>query len=218
MRVRAYIGIFSVAAIAVFSAALLWRMLVDGGGFGRLGLAGVFFVAMLSHLTVVARDMFVPVFLSLTPLYNPLILGSVAGCGAALGEVTTYFLGWGVAESVREGQRGMDDRVAGWISRYGMWVILLVSMTPLPDAPIVLLAGSGRMPFKKLLVVEAVGKTTYYAFGAFVGGFFFIGLTDLMGSLYASVLVVSFSVVFCFLVTWKKSREAIFAFVERLIP
>lgn len=217
MRVRAYIGIFSVATIAVFSAVILWRMLVDGGGFGRLGLAGVFLVAMLSHLTVVARDMFVPVFLSLTPLYNPLILGSVAGCGAALGEVTTYFLGWGVAESVREDQREIDDRVAGWISRYGMWVILLVSMTPLPDAPIVLLAGSGRMPFKKLLVVEALGKTTYYTFGAFVGGFFFIGLTDLMGSLYASVLVVSFSVVFCFLVTWKKSREAIFAFVERLV-
>ncbi len=193
-------------------------MLVNGSGFGQLGLAGVFLVAMLSHLTVVARDIFIPVFLSLTSLYTPLILGSVAGCGAALGEVTTYFLGWGVAESVREDQREIDNRVAGWISQYGMWVVLLVSMTPLPDAPVVLLAGSGRMPFKKLLVVEALGKTTYYTLGAYVGGFFFVGLTDLMGSLSASILVVSFSVVFCFLVTWKKSREAIFAFIERLIP
>jgi len=218
LRGRAYISFFGVAATAVLSAILLWRILVDGSSLGQLGLGGVFLAAMLSHLTVVARDMFVPLFLSLTPIYSPLLLGAVAGWGGALGEVTTYFLGWGVAESVRENRSGMDDRVTNWIRRYGMWAVLLVSLTPLPDTPVVLLAGSGRLPFKRLLIVEGVGKTAYYTLGAIVGGFIFTGMTDALGSFSASIVVVSLSVVFCFLVTWRKSRDAIFGLVERLIP
>jgi len=193
-------------------------MLVDGSSLGKLGLGGVFLAAMLSHLTVVARDMFVPMFLSLTPIYSPLLLGAVAGWGGALGEVTTYFLGWGVAESVRENRSKMEDRVADWIRRYGLWAVLLVSLTPLPDTPVVLLAGSGRLSFKKLLIVEGVGKTTYYSLGAIVGGFLYTGMTDVLGSLFASTVVVSISVAFCFLVTWRKSRDAIFSLVERLMP
>ena len=213
-----YFSIFGVAATALISSVVLWKMLVDGVSFSQLGLVGVFLASMLSHLTVVARDMFVPIFLSLTPIYNPLLLGVFAGTGGALGEVTTYFLGWGVAESVREDQSGVENRVDGWIKRYGLWAVLLVSLTPLPDAPVILLAGSARLPFKKLLIIEALGKTTYYTFGAVVGGFIFTGLTGVLGSLFASVLVVSFSVVFCFLVTWRKSRDAIFNLIERLIP
>ncbi len=193
-------------------------MLVDGSSLGKLGLGGVFLAAMLSHLTVVARDMFVPMFLSLTPIYSPLLLGAVAGWGGALGEVTTYFLGWGVAESVRENRSKMEDRVAGWIRRYGLWAVLLVSLTPLPDTPVVLLAGSGRLSFKKLLIVEGVGKTAYYSLGAIVGGFLYTGMTDVLGSLFASTVVVSISVAFCFLVTWRKSRDAIFSLVEWLMP
>lgn len=217
MRWKAYISIFSVTATAAISAVMLWRMLVDGSSLGNLGLGGVFLASMLSHLTVVARDMFVPMFLSLTPIYSAPLLGAFAGWGGALGEVTTYFLGWGVAETVRDDLSEMDDRVSGWIRRYGLWTVLLVSLTPLPDTPVVLLAGSGRLPFKKLLIVEGVGKTAYYTLGAIVGGFVFTGLTNVLGSLSASVVVVSVSVAFCFFVTWRKSRDAIFRLVERLI-
>lgn len=214
---RAHISIFGVIATAALSAVVLWRTLVDQSSLGRLGLGGAFLAAMLSHLTVVARDMFVPMFLSLTQVYSPILLGAAAGWGAALGEVTTYLLGWGVAESVRDEQSWSEDRVAGWIRRYGMWAVLLVSLTPLPDTPIVLLAGSGRLPLRKLLLAEGVGKTAYYTFGAFVGGFVFTGLTDAVGSFYASALIVAVSVAFCILVTWRKSRDAVFCWVERLI-
>jgi len=140
------------------------------------------------------------------------------GWGGAIGEVTTYLLGWGVAESVRDESSGTDDRIAGWIRRYGMWAVLLVSLTPLPDTPVVLLAGSGRLPFKKLLLVEGLGKTAYYTLGAVVGGFFFTGLTNVLGRFSASAVMVAGSVAFCVLVTWRRSRDAIFGWAERLIP
>ena len=216
MKMRGYISIFSVAVIAVLSAFILWRILADKSQLGQLGLVGVFLASMLSHLTVVARDMFVPVFLPLTSIYSPFLLGAVAGWGGAIGEVTTYFLGWGVAESIQENQSDAENRIAGWINRYGLLAVLLVSLTPLPDTPIVLLAGSSRLPFKKLFIVEGVGKTALYTLGAFIGGIVFGGLSEKFGGIMASVLMVAVSVAFCILVTWSKSRDAIFGLFERI--
>jgi membrane protein DedA with SNARE-associated domain len=148
-------------------------------------------------------------------VYSPPILGIIAGWGGALGEVTTYYLGWGVAEFVRGNDGEKGDEVDGWIKRYGLWAVLLVSITPLPDTPIVLLTGSGRLPFKKLLLVEGIGKTIYYTLGAFIGGFIFTDMTEVLGGFYASTIVFSFSLAFTFLVTWSKSRNAILRLIER---
>ena len=214
MRRRAYFSFFLVSVTAVFSAILLWQTIVKYKSLDQLGLVGVFLASMLSHLTVVARDMFIPVFLHMAPKYNPLILGGSAGLGGALGEVTTYLLGWGIAESVRGNQSKMEDKVAKWVSKYGLWAVLLVSLTPLPDTPVVLLAGSNRLPFTKLLIVEVVGKTAYYTLGAVIGTFIFTGLTEIFGTLLTSAIIVTISIMFCILVTFKRSRDALFGWLS----
>ena len=215
MRSRAVVSIVAVAVVAVLSGVVLWRWTIDPETLGQFGLGGIFLASMLSHLTVVARDMFIPMFLPLASVYNPLVLGASAGIGAAIGEITTYFLGWGVAETIQENQ-GEEDRLARWIRRYGLWAVLLVAVTPLPDTPIILLAGSNKLPFGKLFVVECVGKTALYSVGAVVGGVVFTGLTGAVGGIAASALMVAGSLLFCILVTWKKSRDLIFGWFERL--
>ena len=121
-----------------------------------------------------------------------------------------------MAESIEGGQTDDDNRLTRWIKQYGLWAVLLVAVTPLPDTPIVLLAGSNRLPFGKLFLVECVGKTALYSLGAVVGGFVFTGLTSVVGSLIASLLMVVASLIFCVLVTWKRSRNFIFGWFERL--
>jgi membrane protein YqaA with SNARE-associated domain len=218
LKGKAWLSILAVTTVATISALLLWQMIFHGGSLGRLGLAGLFVASLLSHLTVVARDMFIPMFLAMTPTHPPLHLGVAAGWGGAIGEVSAYFLGWGVAESIERDTRQAESRVSRWIRQYGLWAVLLVSITPLPDTPIVLIAGSGRLPLKRLVVVEGVGKMTYYTLGAFLGEFIFIGLRDTLGSLAASMFLVAASLVFCVLVTWGRSRDVIFGWVERLLP
>jgi len=215
MRSRAVVSIVAVAVVAVLSGVILWRWTIDPETLGQFGIGGIFLASMLSHLTVVARDMFIPMFLPLASVYNPLVLGASAGIGAAIGEITTYFLGWGVAETIQESQ-GEDNRLARWIRRYGLWAVLFVAVTPLPDTPIILLAGSNKIPLGKLFVVECVGKTTLYSIGAVVGSVVFMGLTGAVGSITASALMVAGSLLFCILVTWKKSRDLIFGWFERL--
>ena len=216
MNKRGWASIIGVIAVALISGVLLWRLMVQGEALGRLGLLGVFVAAMLSHLTVVARDMFVPLFLPLASVYHPVVLGSAAGTGAAVGEVTTYFLGWGVAESM-EAMTGAEDKIAEWIKRYGLWAVLLVALTPLPDTPIVILAGSRKLSFRRLLAIEVVGKSALYSVGAVVGGLVYGSLESSLGTFVASGLMVVGSLVFCVAVTWKPSRDWIFGLMEKVI-
>ena len=215
MKTRAMISLTAVAVVAALSGVVLWRWTMDPETLGQFGLGGIFIASMLSHLTVVARDMFIPMFLPLASVYNPLVLGARAGIGAAIGELTTYFLGWGVAESFGKGVED-DSRLSRWIRKYGLWAVLFVAVTPLPDTPIVLLAGSRKLPFAKLFAVECIGKTALYTLGAVVGGIVFTGLTGSVGSMTASVVMVVGSLIFSVLVTWKKSRDMIFGWFERL--
>ncbi len=216
MRRKVILSIAGVVFVAAVSTYMLWRWTTNPESLGKIGLGSIFIVSMVSHLTVVARDMFIPLYLPLSSIYHPLALGASAGIGAAIGEVTTYLLGWGVAESIRD-QQGEDNRLARWIRQYGLWAVLLVAITPLPDTPIVLLAGSNKLPFTKLFIVECIGKTILYTIGAVVGGFVFTGLTGAVGGWMASLLIVVGSLAFCVLVTWKKSRDMIFGLFARAL-
>ncbi len=106
MKKRVLLNLVSVAAISVISAIILWDILFLQRSLGQIGLFSIFFVSMISHMTIVARDMFLPLFLSLKLEYNPILLGILAGWGGALGDVSSYFLGWGIGESIRNEQGG----------------------------------------------------------------------------------------------------------------
>jgi membrane protein YqaA with SNARE-associated domain len=215
MNRRGWFSIIAVLTIAVISGVILWKLMYNSQSLKQFGLFGIFIASLLSHLTVFARDMFVPLFIPLASVYNPVILGIFAGTGGALGEVTTYFLGWGVAESIE--MNNLEDRIARWIHKYGLWAVLLVAMTPLPDTPIVLLAGTRKLSFRRLLLVEILGKTALYSLGASIGGFVYTGLEDALGQIVASIIVVTGSLLFSIMVTWKPSRDWVFGLVDKLI-
>jgi len=217
MNRSAYISIAAVSITALISGYFLWLLVTDVSKVEGLGLSGIFLVTLLSHLTMVARDIFIPLFLSLTPLYHPLILGTAAGVGGAIGDVAPYVLGMGVAETVKSDGSKAEDLVSRWISKYGLWAILIVAATPLPDLPVVMLAGTRRLPFKKLLIIEAIGKTALYSVGAFFGGWMFDLLIGAVGSLTASALILLTSITFCILLTWPPSRDWLFKLLDRFI-
>jgi membrane protein YqaA with SNARE-associated domain len=215
---RAYLTIGGVALTAVVSGYILLLFFTDATRVEEMGLAGVFLISMLSHATMVARDIFVPVFLALTPLYNPIILGAAAGIGGAIGDIIPYVLGIGVAETVEKQGSKAEALVDKWIKKYGLWAILVVAMTPLPDLPVVMLAGTRRLPFTKLVLIEAIGKTALYSVGAYVGGWIFELLIGAVGSWVASVGMVVVSIVFSVALTWPPSRDWLFNLLDRFIP
>jgi len=218
MNRRAYLTIAGVSATALVSGYLLLLLFTDTSRVEAMGLGGIFVVTLLSHSTMVARDIFVPLFLALTPLYNPILLGVAAGVGGAIGDIIPYLLGLGVAETVESEGGKAEDLVGRWLKKYGLWAVLVVAATPLPDLPVVMLAGTRRLPLHKLLMIEAVGKAALYTLGAWVGGWIFDLLIGAIGSTIASVGMVVVSIVFSIALTWPPSRDWLFRLLDRFIP
>jgi membrane protein YqaA with SNARE-associated domain len=215
---RAYLTITGVSVTALVSGYLLLLLFMDETRLEAMGLGGIFAASLLSHATMVARDIFVPLFLALAPFYNPVILGASAGIGGAIGDVIPYLLGLGVAETVEDKRSRAEDLVGRWIKKYGLWVVLIVAMTPLPDLPVVMLVGTRRLSFAKLVIIEATGKTFLYSIGAYVGGWVFELLIGVVGSWMASVGMVVASIVFSIALTWPPSRDWLFGILDRFIP
>jgi len=215
---RAILTIGGVAATALVSGYLLLLLFTDSSRLEAMGLGGIFAASMLSHATMVARDIFVPAFLALTPFYNPIILGTFAGLGGAVGDVIPYLLGLGVAETIEKSGSKSEALVDKWIKKYGLWAVLVVAMTPLPDLPVVMLAGTRRLPLTKLLALEAMGKTILYSVGAYVGGWVFELLIGAVGSWLASVGIIIGSIVFSVALTWPPSRDWLFGLLDSFIP
>ncbi|MEM1581459.1 MAG: hypothetical protein QXK89_02980 [Candidatus Bathyarchaeia archaeon] len=204
------------AVIAVvLSAVILYEAFIASSLLKNYGILSVFLAALFSHLTIVARGLFLPLFFSLTSMHNPLTLGLAAGLGGGLGELVAYYWGLGIKEALNPNEQ--TSSLPKWAEKYGSLMLLLFASSPLPDTPIVLLAGSLRFPLWKLMLIQITGKSILYSFGAIVGGFIFMELKSAFEEVIASTIILIASIVLCIIVSWNKSREKILYGLNKLI-
>ena len=216
LRRKALVSISAAILTAIISGMVLYNILFVGGMVEEKGLIGIFLAAMFSHLTVIGRDLFTPAFIALMKHYHPALLGISAGVGGAIGEVTAYYWGLGIREALQENSK--ENTISKWIDKYGLLVVLLVAASPLPDAPVALLAGSARFSLKKFLLVEAFGKSLYYSIGASIGGYIFKILSTSMDEWMLSLIVISASIIICIVASWGRSREKVIRIFKRILP
>lgn len=215
MKFKFILNIFIIIVTAIISALILYETLIAGYFLQEKGIIGIALASMFSHLTIIGRNLFVPAFLSLTMEYHPVLLGLSAGLGGAIGEITTYYWGLEIKKVVKQGSE--DESISKWINKYGLLAILLVAASPLPDTPIILLAGSVRLSLKKFFAIEILGKVLFYSFGAVVGGLIFTNLSNSVSEILISTLIIIFSTIICFLAYWSKGRKKIINIFKKIL-
>jgi len=209
---KALVNIVAAVLTAIISAIILYQTFFMETLLQEIGLLGIFLASMFCHLTVIGRNLFVPAFVNLLKYHNPFLLGLSAGLGAAFGEVTTYYWGRGIQEAFKD--NGQNGTLSKWIKKYGIIAILLVASSPLPDTPIVLLAGTARFPLSKFLAIQIVGKSAYYSFSAVVGGAIFQELSYHIEEWILSTIVLVGSLILCVLASCSKSRGWIMQLIK----
>jgi membrane protein YqaA with SNARE-associated domain len=136
--------------------------------FGRYGYPGIFVLSLLSSATIVLPAPSLAVVSVMGAVLNPVAVGLAAGAGEALGELTGYAAGYSgravVANQVRY------ERMVAWTHRYGLWVVLVLSIIPNPLFDLAgIAAGALRVPLTRFLLVCWLGKTVKTTIFAFAG-------------------------------------------------
>jgi len=185
-------------------------------GLRALGLPGLFLASFLGHFSIIMKDiLFVPIFLYMSQFWNPMLLGLVGGTGAGIGSLSAYLIGRSVGKfTVNKDNRG---EIPVWARKLGLFSVLLCSLTPLPDAPVLMLLGSAHLSVFVILTLEVVGKIILYTSMAIAGGIFYSNLAGTLPAPWDSVLIISVSLSFSVIVTWKRTRAPLVSFGQNMV-
>ena len=151
------LGIFAVSVVFV-----IW-MFVGGisssDWWKTLGYPGVFFLSLLASGGMVFPIPSLAATCGAAGLdLNLIVVGILAGIGETLGELVGYSIGFGGQSVVQ--RRRIYKRARAWMIRWGIGVLLLLSIIPNPIFDFVgIAAGALRYPIRRFLITVWAGKT-----------------------------------------------------------
>jgi membrane protein YqaA with SNARE-associated domain len=156
-------GVLILLTLLSLGAYRLARALPESPLFFSLGYLGVFLLTMTCSATLFVP---VPAWGAVTAagaFLHPVLLGLVAGAGAATGELTGYIAGRSGRLILSGATEGIVGRVRGHMDRRGFLTLFLLSAVPNPLFDVAgLTAGSlGYSPWRYWLAV-ALGKSIVY--------------------------------------------------------
>jgi membrane protein YqaA with SNARE-associated domain len=185
-------------------------------GLRSLGLLGVFLASFIGHFSIILKDIiFLPIFFSVSNFWDPLSLGLVGGLGGGLGELGAYLVGRGIGKFTANKQK--ESTIPNWVKKLGLFSVLIFSITPIPDTPVLMLLGSVHFPILAVLALEIIGKTLLYTSMAVAGGILYSNVSGILPVPWDSVIIASVSLGLSVIITWKKTRTRIFRFAQETI-
>ena len=148
--------------IAVSVVFVIWMFvggLSNSDWWKNLGYPGVFFLSLLASGGMVFPIPSLAATCGAAGLdLNLIVVGILAGIGETLGELVGYSIGFGGQSVVQ--RRRIYKRARAWMVRWGIGVLLLLSIIPNPIFDFVgIAAGALRYPLKRFLIIVWAGKT-----------------------------------------------------------
>lgn len=160
-------------------------------GFGLVfGYLGAFLVAFLGNATFLIPIPYMIITFILGGLtdtsgqflFDPIMVGLIAGMGATIGEMTGYLLGYGGSRFIEEGQRNAFSKYIEEHPRATPFLVWFLAISPLPDDFVILPLGAAKYPWWKVAIPQYVGKSMFMIFAAWLGRMSYQTLGDFINS------------------------------------
>jgi len=146
-------------------------------GYGYLG---VFLISVLLNATIVLpAGNFLVLATMGAILPSATLVGLAGGIGAAIGELTGYAAGYS-GQAIVSRQR-VYTRLKGWVERWGMLTIFILSVVPLVFDLAGIAAGVIRFPLWKFFIACWLGRTILYLVIAWGGAMGWEALLNWLG-------------------------------------
>jgi membrane protein DedA with SNARE-associated domain len=177
------------------------------------GYLGAFLINLIANATIILPMPGQLLTFALGASFNPLLVGLASGFGGALGEMTGYVAG-ASGRGVLRDNRAYTNAV-GWLKKWGVAVIFLFTVTPLPVDVVGIAAGALRYPVWKFLLVCFLGKAILYTGMAYMGAWGWDNVINqhwdtkamgLCGAAIVGVLAVLLLALFLERWTWRRRR------------
>jgi len=131
------------------------------------GYLGAFLISLIANGTIILPMPGLILLFALGASFNPLLVGLASGLGGSIGEMTGYLAGASGRGVLRNNRTYIN--AVGWLQKWGMSVIFLFTVTPLPVDVVGIAAGALRYPVWKFLLVCFLGKAILYSGMAYAG-------------------------------------------------
>jgi membrane protein YqaA with SNARE-associated domain len=146
-------------------------------GYGYLG---VFLISVLLNATIVLpAGNFLVLATMGAILPSATLVGLAGGIGAAIGELTGYAAGYS-GQAIVSRQR-VYTRLKGWVERWGMLTIFVLSIVPFVFDLAGIAAGAIRFPLWKFFIACWLGRTILYLVIAWGGALGWEALLNFLG-------------------------------------
>ncbi len=122
-------------------------------------LLGLFYAAFLGGLFFVTLPVEAVFIFYLTLKYNVYFVVLIAFLGNLLAMILNYLLGllfgkWLLKKVLKHNH----DRFNNWVKRFGGLILVIGNIIPFPIEPLALVYGGVKYPFKKFVILTAIGK------------------------------------------------------------
>jgi membrane protein YqaA with SNARE-associated domain len=151
--------------IAITVSIFLFREKVDE--LGSYGYLGAFLISVTFNAAVILSAPVLPILCAMgvslypiTGLVGPIIVGLAGGAGAGIGEIAGYGVGYSGRGIV--GRSKMYNRMEGWVRRWGVLAIFILSLVPFFFDLVGIAAGALRFPLWKFWLACWLGRTLNY--------------------------------------------------------
>jgi membrane protein YqaA with SNARE-associated domain len=146
-------------------------------GYGYLG---VFLISVLLNATIVLpAGNFLVLATMGAILPSATLVGLAGGIGAAIGELTGYAAGYSGQAIVS--RHRVYTRLKGWVERWGMLTIFVLSVVPFVFDLAGIAAGVIRFPLWKFFIACWLGRTILYLIIAWGGALGWEALLNFLG-------------------------------------
>lgn len=150
--------------------------------FSQWGYLSSFIISLIGSATVILPAPGLALILALGAHLNPVLLGTVAGIGAGLGELSGYLAGKAGRDLVNS-QGRFNTFLLRVTTRFTSPALFILAILPLPIFDFAgILAGALRFPVLRFLAVVICGKIIKHVFAAYLGAEFFEMLMTRFGA------------------------------------
>ena len=177
------------------------------------GYLGAFLISLFGNFTVFFPVPFAVTIYAFGAKLNPALLGLVSAVGSTVGEISAYLIGRGGRKVIDQRYGDKLDAAKALVETYGVWVIFLFAVLPLPDDLILIPLGIIRFPVRKAVAAMFAGKLVMCTLLAYAGKYSYTAVKKMfetsgwMGGV-ASTLLLALIVVALLKVDWIKILES----------